>query len=131
MTYPARHLSIAIDCPPDQAYDFIANPRNLPAWAAGLSGAIREVEGDWIADSPMGAVKVSFAPRNSFGVVDHVVTLPSGMRVLNPMRVLPNHEGCEVVFTLYWLPGISDEDYREDVQAIERDLQVLKRILEQ
>lgn len=78
MTYAARHISISIECPPEKAYKFISNPENLPQWAAGLSRSKMSKSGeDWIADSPMGIVKVRFAPQNSLGVVDHDVTLPS------------------------------------------------------
>jgi len=41
--------------------------------------------------------------RNKFGILDHDVTLPSGAKVYNPMRVLPNNDGCELIFTLYQL----------------------------
>jgi hypothetical protein len=38
--------------------------------------------------------------RNDFGVLDHVVALPSGESVYNPLRVIPDGEASEVVFTL-------------------------------
>jgi hypothetical protein len=33
--------------------------------------------------------------------LDHDVTLPSGETLSNPMRVVPNGTGSEVVFTLF------------------------------
>jgi hypothetical protein len=99
--------------------------------AAGLSGSIQKIAGDWIAESPMGLVKVKFADQNQYGVLDHEVTLPSGATVYNPMRVFPNNDGSEVVFTLYWRPEMSDQQLAEDAQAVMRDLQQLKRLLEQ
>ncbi|MGH3505202.1 MAG: hypothetical protein ACRDQA_30565, partial [Nocardioidaceae bacterium] len=42
----------------------------------------------------------SFAEPNDFGALDHVVTLPSGESVYNPLRVIPEGDGCEVVFTV-------------------------------
>ena len=41
--------------------------------------------------------------RTAFGVLDHEVTLPSGVTVLNPLRVVPDGDGCEVVFTQMYL----------------------------
>ena len=61
-----------------QVYEFASNPENLPKWAAGLSGSIRKVNEEWIAESPMGRVKVKFAEKNKFRVWDHDVSLPSG-----------------------------------------------------
>lgn len=46
-----------------------------------------------------GRIGIRFAPANKFSVLDHVVTLPDGRSILNPMRVVPNDEGSEVLFT--------------------------------
>jgi hypothetical protein len=130
MTFDAQHVSVSINRPPDQVYAFVSNPANLPKWAAGLSGSIENVNGDWIAESPMGRVKVQFAAYNSFGILDHEVTLPSGVMVSNPMRVFANGEGSELIFTVYRRPGIPDQEFAEDVQAVRNDLEVLKTFLE-
>src|SRR5512139_1010493 len=100
-SWPVRHVSVSIERPPQDVYAFASDPANLPRWAAGLSRGIEEVDGEWVADSPMGKVKVRFVPRNAFGVLDHDVVLPTGESVHNPMRVLPNGAGSEVVFTLF------------------------------
>lgn len=130
-TYPAKHISISIRRPAGEVYSFASNPDNLPKWAAGLSSATVRKNGDyWITDSPMGEVKVRFARKNEFGILDHDVTLPSGETVHNPLRVLPNNKGSEVVFTLYRLPGKTDHEIAEDAARIAADLETLKEILE-
>src|SRR5574341_752512 len=126
MTYKSQHISVSIDCSADQVYEFASNPENLPKWAAGLSGSIKNVDGNWIAESPVGRIKVKFAERNRFGVLDHDVTLPSGEKVYNPMRVFSNNDGSELVFTLYRRPDMSDQEFAEDAKWIERDLGKLK-----
>jgi hypothetical protein len=130
MTFTAKHLSVAINRSAAQVYEFAANPQNLPQWAAGLSGSIKKVNEDWIAESPMGKVKVTFAEKNQFGVLDHDVTLPSGVTVYNPMRVFPNNDGSELVFTLYRRPNMSDPDFAADAKSVEMDLAKLKTLLE-
>jgi hypothetical protein len=115
---------------PADVYAFAADPRNLPRWARGLGGAIREVDGEWVADSPMGTGTVRFAPRNDLGVLDHDVVLASGERVHNPLRVMANDEGSEVVFTLYRRPGVSDDAFAADARAVEADLRALEALLE-
>jgi hypothetical protein len=131
MSYECRHVSVSIDCPSERVYEFVSNPENVPKWAAGLGGSIRRVNGDWIATSPMGEVKIKFADENTFGVLDHVVTLPSGERVNNPMRVVPNENGSEVMFTLFRRPAMTEQMFAEDAAAVTRDLETLKRLLEQ
>jgi len=45
MTFKSRHVSVSINRPADQVYEFASNPENLPKWAAGLSGSIKNVNG--------------------------------------------------------------------------------------
>jgi len=126
------HLSVTIRRRPDEVYEFARNARNLPRWAAGLAQSEVRPDGDsWLADAPFGRVRVKFADRNSLGVLDHDVTLESGITVHNPMRVLPRGDASEFVFTLFRQPGMTDDDFERDRAAVAADLQTLKRLLEQ
>lgn len=130
-TYPAKHVSVSIHRSVNDVYQFMANPENMPLWAAGLSKSKMEKSGDqWIAESPMGKVKVRFTEKNSFGVLDHDVTLPSGEVNYNPLRAVKNGDGTEVIFTVYRLPRVSDSDYEKDIKAVQKDLEQLKKVLE-
>jgi hypothetical protein len=130
MTFTAKHIAVSINRSAAEVYDFAANPENLPKWAAGLSGAVERVNNEWIAASPMGRVKVEFAEKSNFGVLDHHVTLPSGVKIYNPMRVFPNNDGSELVFTLYRRPEMSDQEFAQDAASVENDLARLKILLE-
>ena len=73
------------------------------------------------ADSPMGEVTVEFAPPNEVGVLDHVVRLPSGEAVYNPLRVIPGGVGearCEVLFTVRRGAGMTDAEFEADAAAV-------------
>jgi hypothetical protein len=101
MTSESRHISISIARPATEVYDYASSPANLPEWAAGLGSSGQQVDGGrWIADSPMGRV------------------------------VIAEGSGCEVVFTLRRRPGMSDEDFARDADAVTADLATLKRVLE-
>ena len=127
----SRHLSIDIDRPVADVYAYAADPRNLPSWAAGLAGAdLAYDDGHWVSESPMGRVTFTFAPPNDFGVLDHDVTLPTGETVRNPLRVIGDGEGTEVVFTLRQRPEMTDADFERDADAVTRDLATLKAALE-
>ncbi len=131
MSFPVKHISISIKRKVEDVYAFASNPANLPRWAAGLSGSKIVNSGkDWICESPMGQVKVRFADANTYGIMDHDVTLPSGDINHNPFRVFKNDDGSEVVFTLFRLPQMSDSDFAQDTRFIEDDLKALKKILE-
>ena len=130
MAPESRHLSICIDRPVTAVYDYVREPANLPRWAAGLGSSIELVEGRWVAESPLGRIVVEPTEPNPYGVLDHWVTLASGARFYNPMRVIAHGEGCEVVFTLRRQPEHSDADFDRDADAVAADLATLKRLLE-
>jgi len=131
MTFLSKHISVTISRDPKDVYAFASNPEHLPRWAAGLgSSDLLLVNGEWISNSPMGRIKIKFVPVNAFGVMDHWVTLPDGAEVLNPMRVLPNGLGSEVIFSMFQLEGITDEMFQRDAELVEKDLLTLKRCLE-
>ena len=130
MTWPARHVSTTIHRTPDAVVAIAGDPAALPRWAGGLADGIRQVEGRWVADSPMGEVEVAFIGPIELGILDHDVTLPDGEIVHNPLRVLRNGDGSEVVFTVYQRPGMSDADVEADVAAVAADLERLRQLLE-
>jgi len=130
MASESRHIGIAIDRPAGEVYAYAGNPANLAEWAAGLGGSIEHVDGQWVAASPMGRIVIVFAPANEFGVLDHRVTLPSGQIVDNPMRVIADGAGCEVVFTVRRQPGMTDGEFDRDCDAVRADLATLKQVLE-
>jgi len=129
--YEVQHLSIYIARSPNDVYEFASDPRNLPQWAAGLAQCEVVKDGDtWIANAPFGSVKIRFAERNNFGVLDHDVELESGVVVHNPMRVVPHGEGSEFSFTLFRQPDMTDEQFAADKAAVEKDLVTLRNLLE-
>lgn len=126
-----EHISIYIDRSAEDVYAFASNAENLPAWAAGLASSEVKREGDvWVAEAPFGKVRIKFTEANTFGVMDHDVELGTGEVVYNPMRVVPNGDGSEFMFTLFRRPDMSDEAFAEDAQAVAKDLQTLKALLE-
>ena len=129
--HDVHHVSIYIARRPTAVYEFASDPKNLPRWAAGLARSEVRRDGDeWVVDAPFGKVRVRFAERNSFGVMDHDVKLESGVTVHNAVRVVPNGEGSEFVFTLIRQPGMSDGQLAKDKAAVENDLKTLKDLLE-
>jgi hypothetical protein len=123
-------LSVSIERPPRDVYAFVSNPENLPKWAAGLGRSVRRAGGEWIVEMTDGPVRFEFVAPNEHGVLDHYVRAP-GLEVLNPMRVVANGSGSEVLFTVFQLPGMSDEKYGEDVRLVEADLRTLKKMLDE
>jgi len=129
-TMESRTLGVRIDRDIRDVYDFVSLPENFPRWATGLGTSIAKVNDAWIAQTPHGPMPVRFTERNAFGVLDHYVGSAPGAEVYIPMRVIPNGSGSELIFTVFRAPGVTDHRFAEDVAWVERDLQVLKALLE-
>jgi len=132
MTWEARHLSIAIERSPAEVAAFAGDPANLGRWAAGLGDGLREEGGRWFTDMPdgTGTVEVRFVGPVDAGVLDHEVHPPDGTVVHNPLRVLPNDAGSEVVFTVFQRDGVDEAAFDADAAAVAADLVTLKSLLE-
>ena len=133
MTRAARTLSVSVDATPTDVYAFVADPRNLSEWATGLGSAPTQLpDGAWRVETPAGPMRVQFAPRNEFGIVDHFVSPLDGQGsvVDVPVRVLPNAGGSEVTLTLFRQPAMTDEQYAADGAMVEADLARLKHAIE-
>lgn len=127
--YRAETVSVYIAVDPAAVYAFAADPLNLPAWAPGFVQAVERRGDFWVARTTLGDATFRFAPPNALGVLDHDVELPHG-RFHNPMRVIPNGTGSEVLFTLMQLPGVTDEQFAADMHTVRADLLRLKQVLE-
>ena len=128
----SRHISAWINRSAMDVYRYASDPARLPEWAAGLAeGELTRVGDTWVAQSPMGQITIEFTPANDLGVLDHVITMPSGEPVFNPLRVVPaGDDWSEVVFTLRRRPGMSGAEFDANAARVAADLKTLKRVLE-
>jgi hypothetical protein len=130
LTMQAATISVTIERPADQVYEFVRDATTFSRYTT-LFKAVRPAGPDnWIADTDQGEMALRFAPQNSFRVLDHHVRLRPDLEVLNHMRVLPNADGAEVLFTVFQRPGMTDSEFEEDRKAVETDLYKLKSVLE-
>jgi len=129
-THTSRNLSIFINRDVKDVYNFVCVPENFPRWASGLGQPLKKIDGHWIAETPEGPVNVKFTERNEFGVLDHWVSPKPGLLIYIPMRVIANGNGCELIFTLFRLPHMTDEKFSADAEWVMRDLTTLKNLLE-
>jgi hypothetical protein len=126
----SQTLSVYIESHPDKVNEFVSTPENLPRWATTFVKSLKKVNGEWIAETSMGAMRFRFTEMNRFGVSDQYIRPASGPEIYVPIRVLPNNSGSEVIFTLLRLPEMSNERLAEDARMVESDLKTLKKVLE-
>ncbi|HVK95364.1 MAG TPA: SRPBCC family protein [Noviherbaspirillum sp.] len=127
---PTRTISVSIACPPARVYDFIRDARTLPRWATAFCKSVVPDGGNWIVFTLQGPLGLRFVEPNAFGVLDHYIRLTPDFELYVPLRVVPNYAGSEVIFTLFRLPDIADEQFAADAALVQDDLNNLKRLLE-
>ena len=129
--FRSETISLSIDCPYEDVYDFLIEPLNIPTWGSNLGATIRHAGGsDWVTDTPDGPLTFRVPTRNSFGVLDHAVFRPGDEPAITPMRVFPNGDGTELNYTMYQLPGTTDARFASEVEWVRADFLALKSLLE-
>lgn len=123
-------ITVAIERSPHDVYDFIVDPTNLPQWAPNFARWVTKDEEGWVVATSDGPMRIAFVDRNDLGVADHYVTVTKELKLFNPMRVIPNGKGSEVMFTLFRRPDASAEQFSADARSVRSDLQTLKSLLE-
>jgi hypothetical protein len=126
----AQTVSVSINRPFDEAYEFAHQPANFALWADGMGEDLRPgMGGIWLAETSEGPAEITFTPRNEHGVLDHTVRLPHA-RIYVPLRIVKNGDGCEVMLTVFRQAQMSDTQFDGDLGAVMRDLATLKSLLE-
>lgn len=123
-------VTLYINAPMAIVYAYAANPLNLPRWVPSFCKSVSQVNGKWLVQTADGPVEFAFVPHNTLGVLDHTVTFASGLALTNPMRVIANGAGSEILFTLFQHEGMTDEQFRRDAELVQGDLTALKNLLE-
>ena len=126
----SRTISISIAATPAAVYEFVSNPENMPKWARGFAKSVTPAQDGWIVETATGPVTLRFAARNALGVLDHRVSLPQGLEINNPMRVVANGSGSELLFTLFQTGNLSDTELAAEAELVNNDLHTLKQVLE-
>lgn len=114
----ARELSVPVDRSAAEVYERLSPPGSFQKWSS------------WIAAAAAGPATLRVTERNSRGVLDYAVGLPSGASLYVPLRIVARGESCELVLTLFRQPEMSDEGFAAQAEWMTRDLRAAKRLVE-
>ncbi|MCF6100467.1 polyketide cyclase [Mesorhizobium muleiense] len=128
--YRSRIVTVSIDRDWREVYDFASIPENFQRWAAGLGRRFERSGEEWTAEDPDGRpIRIRFSRPNEYSVLDHIV-FADGKETRNAVRVVANGTGAEVMFVLLRAPDMTEEIFAADAEAVQRDLNSLKAMLE-
>ena len=109
---------------------FLTDMEKWKTWAPWVRSAKRVSRESWSLETTDGPMTVRFVEANPLGVLDHQVTLASGVTVFNAIRVVPNGTGSELVMVVVQSPEMSSGQFDQDVQAVTDDFARLKAAAE-
>jgi hypothetical protein len=126
----ANTQTISIDAVPSKVVAFLADGLNLPRWAVGFARSVVKDGARWIVTTGSGEMPVRIESDAAHGVVDFRMIPEPGVEAIAATRVLPRGTGSEVVFTQFQGPGMPDDVFEKNVQAVSHELRVLKAVVE-
>lgn len=121
--------STSIQADPQTVFDFVADPRTLPRWAPGVARAVRPDGDHWILDNGEGETRIAVRASREHGTVD--LLSADDPRLGAFTRVLPNGDGSEYQFTLFFPPGTPDDAIAAQMAVVEGELAAVREHCDQ
>lgn len=130
-TMTTETVRITIDAPFDTVVSDLADPLTHPEWATEFfAGPVRSAgNGEYTVAVPRmgGDVRMTLDTDGAAGRIDlFLAPLGASFGPPLPIRVVPNGDGVDVLFTLARFPGQSDADWAEGLASMKRELDHLK-----
>jgi hypothetical protein len=123
--------TISINAAADKAFALVADPSHLPRWAIGFAKAItRDGDLGYIVTTGQGQMPLRCVADEALGVIDFHMTVAEGVEAVAHSRILRRGDGAEYVFTQFQAPGMPDDAFDGQVQALGHELVALKALLE-
>jgi uncharacterized protein YndB with AHSA1/START domain len=128
VTGPVETRSISIAAPPEAVLAIVGDPYRLPDWAPGFASAVEPHGDDWLIGSGDAQFAITVRVSAEYGTVD--LQPPGNATFGARMRVLHNHAGSELVFTLVFPAGADPEAIRTQMETVEAELKTVRTLVE-
>ena len=131
LTNPARAetRTIFIDAPLTAVFDLVADPQNLPRWAPGFARSVEPSGRDWVVDDGENQTRIAVRSSREHGTIDLLSAEDS--RVGAFTRVLPNGDGSEFQFTLFFPADAPGAAVAGQLRTVEEELQAVRNLCEE
>jgi hypothetical protein len=117
--------SISIAAPPRTVLELLADPLQLPRWAPDFAQRVRPDGEVWMVESAGQEFPIELRVDRTLGVVD---ILRPGTETGAFARVVPNGDGSEMVFTLFFPPGASAEQIERQREVVAAELERVRSL---
>ena len=118
--------SISIAAPPEAVLAVVADVRRLPEWAE-FARAVRPDGDGWIVDTGAGDLRIDVRVAPELGTVDLLRGDPPRGAF---SRVLPNGDGSEYLFTLFFGDRTDATAVEAQMATVETELETVRALSE-
>jgi polyketide cyclase/dehydrase/lipid transport protein len=124
----AETRTISIAARPHVVLDVVADPYNLPRWAPAFARAVRPAGEDWLVDQGEGEARITVRVSRPHGTVDLLAAADHDRGAFT--RVVPNGDGSEYLFTLFFAEGTDEAAVSRQMTVVEEELQRVRALCE-
>jgi hypothetical protein len=117
--------SISIQASPAKVLDLVGDANALPRWAPNFATSVRPENGHWLVDDEL---LIDLRVDRELGTVD--ILRPKLPPTGAYSRVVPNGEGSEYLFTLFFPDGTAEDAITKQMTVVEEELRTIRALCE-
>lgn len=126
----SQQISVDLPVEKERAISYISDIHNFPHWATEFCRDMRQQGQHYLVDSPMGLLFLRISADHETGEICFHTSPDAESEDGSPLasRVLSNQQGgCRYVVDFTQPPGVSDEVYLNQCDALRKELDNIKR----
>lgn len=121
--------SVSITSPPDVVHAYLAEAKNLPEWAPAFAPSIHRSGRSWLVTGDDRRFMIDILVEPTARTVD-IVSAENHARGLFT-RVLPNADGSELLFTLFFGPDTPEDAIQTQILTLDAELAAVRDACQQ
>lgn len=123
--------TLPLEAPKAAVFDFLSRIENLPKWATNFCLELRSVDGRHKIVTPQGEIHFRIAADRATGVIDMYGGPSEEEMAYWPARVVDRLPGGSLfIFTAFQLPGMSEEAFARQCDALLEEFAHIRRFTE-
>jgi hypothetical protein len=123
-----RTVTAVLEAPTDQVFGYLSQIENLPRWATEFARELKYEDGKAKVVNGLGEFYFSIDADPDTGVIDMYAGTTEEELSLFPTRVIELPEGRSAFsFTMFQAPGMPDELFESQYQALLREFDNIRR----
>jgi hypothetical protein len=128
-TSHAETRTQSIAAPPAAVLAVVADGARLPDWAPAFAPAAEHERDDrWLIGTGEGRFAIRIRADHASGTVD--LLSPDDPTLGAFLRVVPNREGSELLFTLFFADAVGPEAIAAQMATVEEELATVRALVE-